>query len=60
MHAKNKDAMVLEYSTIFILIGEIVRYKEGKKLPVDFQPRLAALQTGIMKLYGDLLVKAIK
>lgn len=60
MHAKNKDAMVLEYSTIFILIGEIVRYKEGKKFPADFQPRLAALQTGIMKLYGDLLVKAIK
>lgn len=57
--SKQKDAMVMEYVVVFTLIGDIIRYKQGKKIPQDFQLRLDALQTGIMKLYGDLLVKAI-
>ena len=56
---KKKDAMVMEYAAVFVLIGDIIRLKKGKKLPPDFQARLDALQTGIMKLYGELLVKAL-
>ncbi len=59
LSSKQKDAMVMEYAAVFTLIGEIIRYKQGKKLPQDFQLRLHALQTGIMKLYGGLLIKAI-
>lgn len=59
LSTKPKDAMVKEYGTVFTLIGEIIRYKKGKKLPVDFQKRLDAIQIGIMKLYVDLLKKAL-
>lgn len=57
--SKQQDAMVAEYAVVFTLIGEIIRYKQGKNLPKDFQLRLDSLQTGIMKLYGDLLIKAV-
>lgn len=59
LSSKQKDAMVMEYAAVFTLIGEIIRYKHDKKLAQDFQQRLDSLQTGIMKLYGDLLMKAI-
>ena len=60
LSAKKQDQMVEEYGKVFVVIGDIIRHQNGKKLPQDFQQRLDALQNGIMKLYGDLLVRAVK
>lgn len=56
---KEKDAMVQQYTGYFKMIQQIIRYKEGKKLPKDFTEQLSPYRQGIMKLYGDLLDKMV-
>ncbi|HRN93761.1 MAG: hypothetical protein M9931_05620 [Chitinophagales bacterium] len=56
---KEKDAMVQEYTGYFKMIKQVIRYKEGKKLPKDFTEQMTPYRQGIMKLYGDLLDKMV-
>lgn len=58
--AKQQDHMVEEYSKAFAVIADIIRMKNGRKPAVNFHSRLNDLHFGIMKLYADLLDKALK
>lgn len=59
LSSKGNDAMVKEYLGYFSMLKQIIRYREGKKLPKDFAQRLAPYRKGVMKLYGDLLDKML-
>lgn len=59
LSSKGNDAMVKEYLGYFNMLKQIIRYREGKKLPKDFAQQLEPYRKGIMKLYGDLLDKMI-
>ncbi|MFN8322223.1 MAG: hypothetical protein U0T74_06145 [Chitinophagales bacterium] len=58
--SKPQDQMVIEYGKVFMLLNEVIRHKSGKRVMANFETQLQSLQTGIMKLYGDLLNKALK
>lgn len=59
LSSKENDPMVQEYTSYFKMLKQIIRYREGKKLPKDFAEQLAPFRQGIMKLYGDLLDKMV-
>lgn len=58
--SKQQDQMIEEYGKVFSIIGDIIRLKNGKNPGKNFHARLSDLHFGIMKLYGDLLDKALK
>ncbi len=59
LNSKQKDKMTEEYGGYFTMLRDIIKHREGKKLPDDFAQKLQPYRQGIMKLYGDLLDKMI-
>ncbi len=59
LNTKQKDKMTEEYAGYFNMLRDIIKHREGKKLPDDFAQKMQPYREGIMKLYGDLLDKMI-
>ena len=61
LRSKGKTALTNQYDGYFSSMRDIIRYKYGiAKLPTDFDKQMESYQEGIMKLYGDLLVKMLQ
>lgn len=59
LNTKQKDKMTEEYGGYFTMLRDIIKHREGKKLPEDFAQKMQPYREGIMKLHGDLLDKMI-
>ncbi|MDB5283690.1 MAG: hypothetical protein JWO06_2765 [Bacteroidota bacterium] len=61
LRSKGKTILTAEYTPYFNMLRDIIRYKTGiVKLPADFDKKMEPFQQGIMKLYGDLLLKMLQ
>ncbi len=57
LDSKPGEKVVETYRPFFEQLKNIIRHREGRKLPADFDEKMVPLRKGIMKMYGDLLDK---